>query len=234
MKKKNKVTFISEIGMNHNGNLDLCYELIKQSKLSGADIVKFQLGWRDKVNEINRIDRKRIKQLIEWSNYFDIELMFSIISDDAFKLINEFKFAKYKIASRTVKENINLVKKIIKKDADKIISLGMWNKKIPPFKKNKNIHYLYCVSKYPCFPKDLINLPKNFNKSYYDGYSDHSIGIETCLLAISRGASIIEKHFTLDKSDNTIRDNALSATPSEYRTMVNLGRDIFKKISIGI
>ena len=78
MKKKNKVTFISEIGMNHNGNLDLCYELIKQSKLSGADIVKFQLGWRDKVNEINRIDRKRIKQLIEWSNYFDIELMFSI------------------------------------------------------------------------------------------------------------------------------------------------------------
>ena len=83
--------FIAEIGMNYNGHFPLCYELIKHAKFSGANIVKFQLGWRDKVNEINRIDRKRIKQLIEWSNYFDIELMFSIISDDAFKLINEFK-----------------------------------------------------------------------------------------------------------------------------------------------
>ena len=57
--------------MNH-GNLDLSYELIKQSKFSGADIVKFQLGWRNKPGEINVIDVKRIKQLIEWSKYFEI------------------------------------------------------------------------------------------------------------------------------------------------------------------
>ena len=59
-----KVTFIAEIGMNHNGNFDLCFELIKQAKLSGANIVKFQLGWRDKPGEINGIDNKIIKQLI--------------------------------------------------------------------------------------------------------------------------------------------------------------------------
>ena len=41
-----KPTFIAEIRMNYNGNIDLASELIKQAKLSGADIAKFQLGWR--------------------------------------------------------------------------------------------------------------------------------------------------------------------------------------------
>ncbi len=232
--KNNKIIFISEVGMNHNGNLDLSYELIKQSKFSGADIVKFQLGWRNKPGEINVIDVKRIKQLIEWSKYFEIELMFSVISNDAYEIIKKFNFKKYKIASRTVKENRNLSKKILKLGEETFISLGMWKGKNLPFKKNKKIKYLYCVSKYPCFPKDLLNLPKKFDNTLYDGYSDHSIGVETCLIAIARGANIIEKHFTLDKSDNTIRDNALSATPEEFRTLVNIGRDIHKKINLGI
>ena len=50
--------FIAEIGMNYNGNLSLSYELIKQAKYSGASIVKFQLGWRDKPGEINQLDEK--------------------------------------------------------------------------------------------------------------------------------------------------------------------------------
>ncbi len=51
--------FIAEIGMNYNGNFNLCYELIKQAKYSGADIAKFQLGWRDKPGEINQLDFKK-------------------------------------------------------------------------------------------------------------------------------------------------------------------------------
>ncbi len=229
-----KVTFIAEIGMNHNGNFDLCFELIKQAKLSGANIVKFQLGWRDKPGEINCIDNKIIKQLISWANYFDIEILFSIISNKAYELIKPFKVNKYKIASRTVIDNLPLVKKILRENKETIISLGMWKKEGVPIPKKKNISYLWCLSKYPCEPKDLKNLPKNFNKSVYDGYSDHSIGIETCLIAISRGAKIIEKHFTLDKSNTTIRDHALSATPSEFKLLVDLGNDISKKINIGV
>ncbi len=86
-----KLTFIAEIGLNHNGNFDLCYELIKQAKLAGADIVKFQLGWRDKPNEINQFDKKKISKLIEWAEYFEIELLFSIISEKAWNLIKPFK-----------------------------------------------------------------------------------------------------------------------------------------------
>ena len=224
--------FIAEIGMNYNGNFNLCYELIKQSKHAGADIAKFQLGWRDKPGEINQLNLKKVNQLIKWCNEFEIEPMFSIISENAYKIIKKVKIKKIKIASRSLKYDFDLVKRMIKenKRKDFIISLGMWNKKKFPF-KNKNIKYLWCCSKYPTFDNDLKKFPKKFDKKNYYGYSDHTIGIETCLIAISRGAEIIEKHFTLDKSDNTIRDHALSATPGEFRNLVNLGREINKKIS---
>ena len=67
-----------------------------------------------------------------------------------------------------------------------------------------------------------------------EGYSDHSVGIEVPLMAIMRGATIIEKHFTLDKSDTTIRDHALSASPSEFRQLVELGRAIKRNLDIGV
>ena len=93
--------FISEIGMNYNNNFNLCYELIRQSKLSGANIVKFQLGWRDGQDEINNIDEKKLKQLYEWASYFEIELMFSILKEESLDLIKKFKPTKIKVASRT-------------------------------------------------------------------------------------------------------------------------------------
>ena len=46
--------FIAELGLNHNGNFGLCYELIKQAKYAGANIVKFQLGWKGKEGELKK------------------------------------------------------------------------------------------------------------------------------------------------------------------------------------
>ena len=117
--------FIAEIGMNYNGNLSLSYELIKQAKYSGASIVKFQLGWRDKPGEINQLDEKKIKQLYDWAKYFEIPLMFSIISNKGFELIKKFNPDKIKIASRTIKENPELAKKIIDLNIETYASLGM-------------------------------------------------------------------------------------------------------------
>lgn len=227
--------YIAEIGMNYNGNFGLCYELIKQAKLSGASIAKFQLGWRDGPNEINQLDLQKVKKIIEWCKSFNMEPLFSIISKKGYEIIKKTKISKIKIASRSLKYDFGLVKKIISENKNKeiIISLGMWNKKKLPF-KSKNIKYLWCISKYPAFNEDLRKFPKKFSKNVYFGYSDHTIGIETCLLAISRGAKIIEKHFTLDKSDTTIRDHALSATPEEFRNMVNIGNEISKKLELGI
>lgn len=226
--------FIAEIGMNHNGNFDLAYELIKQAKQAGADIAKFQLGWRDKPGEINQITPEVLQQFQRWCDYFEIEFMVSIITRDAWEMARDFGFKTYKVASRTVRDDPELVRTILGQGRTTIVSLGMWEGPGLPFPPQDNLRYLWCRSKYPCEPWDLVDLPKDFAQSPYAGYSDHTIGIETALMAIARGAGIVEKHFTLDKSDRTIRDHALSATPEEFRLMVNLGRDIHRKLQLGV
>ncbi len=181
--------FIAEIGLNHNGNLGVCYEMIKKAKQAGADIAKFQLGWRNSPGEINCIDDDWLKKLKEWCDYFEIEFMASLITEEAFRMVKEISPRRYKIASRTLKDNFSLAEAIVREGRETIVSLGMWDKKELPFKAS-NVKYLWCKSKYPCYTKDLVDLPKDFNTTPYWGYSDHYIGIETALLAISRGVSI--------------------------------------------
>ena len=77
------ITFIAEIGMNHNGNFGLLHELIKQAAQSKANIAKFQLGWRDGPEEINNINDETIELILKLCEYYSIEPMFSIIKDRA-------------------------------------------------------------------------------------------------------------------------------------------------------
>lgn len=226
--------FIAEIGMNHNGNFGLVYELVRQAKWAGADIAKFQLGWRDKEGEINRITSEILDEIIKCCEYLDIEPMFSIISEKAWDMVKERPFRRYKIASRSVVDKPGMVKEIIAQGKETFVSLGMWEGEGVPFPGSPNVKYLWCRSKYPSHPWDLTDLPKAFAGTPYAGYSDHSIGIEIPLLAIARGAGVIEKHFTLDKSDTTIRDHALSATPEEFAAMVRLGRAMHKDLQLGV
>ena len=226
--------FIAEIGMNHNGNLDLCNELVRQAKWAGADIAKFQLGWRANPDEINHITPDDLKKIEGICKYYDIEFMASIITEEGFELSRHVDFNRFKIASRTVIDKPNLVHSILKIGKPTFLSLGMWTEDELPFKEYENVTYMWCKSLYPTYPWDLKDLPKNFNEIDIDGFSDHSVGIEIVLTAIARGATVIEKHFTLDKSDTTIRDHGLSATPEEFRLMVNLGRNIYKNNLLGI
>ena len=80
-----------------------------------------------------------------------------------------------------------------------------FRKKGTPF-KSKNVSYLYCISKYPTNLSE-VKMP-DFKKSFFTGYSDHTVGIGTCLHAVSRGAKIIEKHFTLNKAINCETEKA--------------------------
>ena len=109
MLNNKKIIFVAEIGMNHNGNFGLLYELIKQSAYAGADIAKFQLGWRDKPGEINCLTHKEIKLIIDSCNYFSIEPMFSIIKHDALKMINSIYIGKKEIILEN-KKNLRIFK----------------------------------------------------------------------------------------------------------------------------
>lgn len=222
---------VAEIGLNHDGNFDLIYELIRQAKNSGANIAKFQVGWRDKPGEINNLTKDKLLKIKEMCDYIDIEMMTSIINDEAFDLVSHLNLKRLKIASRTVKDNPQLCDKIINTGKEVFCSLGFVDNNLNYFnKKYSNVKFIYCISKYPTYPKDINNFPEKFSQEGYFGYSDHMHGLSGCLLALSRGANFIEKHFTLNKTSQVIRDHTLSATPDEFKILSATGREL-KKLS---
>ena len=221
---KRDIEIICEIHPQHIGSIKEIERMIIQSKLSGADYVKVQLYSSSKLFGNNErkyleINKKELVQLNNYCKKIGIELTASVFDEEKLSWCEDLDFQTYKIASRTVKEDKNLCKKIISKKKRTIISLGMfdYSSKLPF--KGKNIEYLYCVSKYPT-PLTDIKMP-NFDKSFFKGFSDHTIGIEACIYAISRGAKIIEKHFTNNKSLNV--STQLGHTGSmDYNDLENL------------
>jgi len=216
--------FAAEVGLNHDGNFNLAYELIRQARIAGATIAKFQFGWRNKPDEINCIDQARAGQLKEWCDYWDIEMMASIITEEAFALARATGLRRYKIASRTVVDKPELCRSIIAEGKETFVSLGMWTSDGYPFgPPSASLRYIYCRSQYPTYPKDLGGFPERFDEAGFFGYSDHCQGTSACLLAASRGARYIEKHITLNKTSQVIRDHILSATPDEFAELVRVG-----------
>jgi N,N'-diacetyllegionaminate synthase len=226
--------FIAEIGLNHNGNFGLVHELVRQAKFADADIAKFQLGWRAGEGEMNRIGKEEMDLIFRACEYYEIEPMVSIVTPEAYEFAQQYDFNRYKIASRTVQDDPALVQKIVDEGKETFISLGMWDGDGLPIEGADNIRYLYCKARYPTAPWEISELPKDFRNSPYAGFSDHTVGIETALMAITRGAGVVERHFTLDKSDTTIRDHALSTTPDEFQQMTKLGRLIERNLALGV
>lgn len=220
------MTFVAEIGVNHDGSFDLARELVRQARLAGADFAKFQFGWRDKPGEMNAFTQEQWIAIKQWCDYVGIEMLVSIIREDTLKFAETLNFSTYKIASRTVIEYPALCERILALGRPTYVSLGMWDGAGFPFgpPDGSVLRYVYCRSKYPTHPADLASMPARFSDDGFSGYSDHSLGIDTCLTAIARGARYVEKHFTLNKASQAIRDHVLSATPEEFRQLVDLGR----------
>lgn len=215
--------FVAEIGLNHDGNPNIAHELIRSAKTSGAHIAKFQFGWRNKPDEMNYIDAARAAQYRQWCDHWGIEMMASIITEEALDLAKSVDLKRYKIASRTVVDNPKLCERVLGEGRETFVSLGMWQGEAFPFgPPSETLRYIFCRSKYPTYPEEL-NLPASFGPDHYFGYSDHCSGIEACLLAIARGAQFIEKHLTLNKTSQVIRDHILSATPAELSLLTTTG-----------
>ena len=232
---------IAEIGINYNGYINLAHELIRQAKLCGADIVKFQFYDPDKIfgphgtypDKKNyefaltvQFNYKQAKTLKQWCDQEGIEFMASVFDSERFEWIESLGVKRHKIASRAVQDK-ELCRKILKTGKEAFISLGFWKGRDVPY-KNKNARYLYCVPKYPCEYAD-IHLPASFAKSHYQGFSDHSIGIEVSLVAVAKGAGIIEKHFTLNKG-MVGPDHICSMTPQELSDLSRYARMMEKVV----
>ena len=91
---------------------------------------------------------------------------------------------------------------------------------------------LHCISSYPA--KKILNISViKYLKEKYNidiGYSDHSMGIQACCLAVGYGATIIEKHFTIDKNFSSFHDHSISADFDEMKSLVISIREVEKMI----
>ena len=226
---------IAEIGINHNGSVHHAHELIRQAKASGADIAKFQfydpykvfgpVGTYPDAEALTQaltvqFGFDQAAQLKAWCDQERIEFMASVFDLDRFGWMESLGVRRHKIASRVVQHR-ELCDRILATKFETFVSLGFWDGAGVPYQCS-NARYLYCVPKYPC-PYEDISLPRAFADSIYDGFSDHTIGIEASLVAVGRGAHIIEKHFTLNKGLPG-PDHICSATPDELAELVRLAR----------
>jgi len=167
-------------------------------------------------------------KIIKRSNELGMLCFSSPFDETAVDFLENLNIPAYKIASF---ENIHLplIKKVAQTGKPVIISTGLATKTeieeaVQVLKKGgcNQFALLKCTSSYPASPENsnILTIPdlrKNFNCEV--GLSDHTMGIGTALAAISHGATIIEKHFTLDRNDGGV-DSSFSIEPKEMKILV--------------
>ena len=262
-----KTIVIAEAGVNHNGDLDLARQMIKEAKKAGADFVKFQSFKAEllasKTAKLAKYQSKNSKEKdqlcmlkkLELDEKAHIELMKECKKEDiAFlstpfdsqnlRLLNDLGLEILKISSTDL-TNLPFLKEVARLNKKVILSTGMANLGEVEFAlkilcengtKRKNITLLHCTSEYPA-PFNEINLKAMLSlKEAFKlnvGYSDHSTGIHISLAATALGASIIEKHFTLDKNMQGV-DHKASLEPKELKALCEGVRDINLALGDGI
>lgn len=238
---------IAEIGINHNGDMELAKKMILSAKNAGAAAVKFQswktnkltakksvkaehhlkdLGCDGEIYDLlKRVEFKKEHhfEINEFCKQNDIIFMSSVFDEEGLELLEEIGVVAHKLASMDL-NYIDLVKKVAKTQKPLIISTGMGTlgeiekvKDACLAEGNEKLIFLHCVSNYPPKVEDCNLLAMETIRDTFNvlvGYSDHTIGVDVPLAAVSLGACLIEKHFTLDKTMPG-PDQPVSADPED-------------------
>ena len=187
----------------HSGDIKELKRLALDAYLSGADVAKIQILnskriWGDDTRKYLEMTFDQVKEIKDYCDLIGIEFNATVFDEKGLEWINELGVNFYKIASVTAKKEPELVNKILSQNKETIISTGMFEPGVFPYGKDKNIKYLYCISKYPTMLHDekVRNIPASFSSDEYYGLSDHCVGTGAALVAKVRGAEMLEKHFT--------------------------------------
>jgi sialic acid synthase SpsE len=238
--RNSKPYLIAEIGLNHNNSLEIGKKTILAAKAAGADAVKFQSYVTSEFISETESDAKFLFDIFkqyELSKSFHIEFkkiaenegldFFSTPLDiSSVNLLLEVGVKVLKIASGDI-VNLPLLEKVISTRLPLIVSTGAALpeevvRAISLFQKeNHPIALLHCVSMYPTPPEkaNLYSIPFYLDTTpYVVGFSDHTAGTLAPALAVGLGASIIEKHFTLDKNLDG-PDHGISMDPSGLKNL---------------
>jgi sialic acid synthase SpsE len=236
---------IAEIGLNHNNNEEIGKKTIQAAKKSGVHAVKFQSYITEEFIDPNNSEAKFLFDIFKQyelnealhrkfqQTAKDEGLIFfsTPLCESSVDLLVSLKVPVLKIASGDI-VNYTLLKKSALSGLPIFLSSGAADffeiSRAVDFLKIsgvKNLCLMHCVSLYPT-PINKLNLNIiSTYKNLYDipiGFSDHSAGITAGVVSVSLGATVIEKHFTLDKNLPG-PDHTISVNPEE---MSQLSREL--------
>jgi len=259
---KHSVYVIAEIGINHNGSVELAKKMIDSAAIAGCDAVKFQkrtpelcvpreqwdierdtpwgrmtyLEYRHKVefgfNEFDEIDQYCKQKNIQW--------FASCWDEPSVEFIEQFNSPCYKAASASLTD-IPLLQTMQNTGKPLIISTGMSTmEEITEAIDSLDTSALliaHSTSSYPCKIEELnLNMIRTLRSLYPDipiGYSGHEVGLAPTWSAVTLGACFVERHITLDRA-MWGTDQAASVEMVGLIRLVSNIRDIEKALGDGI
>jgi N-acetylneuraminate synthase len=252
---------IAEIGVNHNGILDLALELIDIAVDAGADAVKFQKRSLDKLYGKKYLENANFGEktlrymlpilqqvelsaeayhtIVEHCRQKGITFLCSAFDVESADFLEPLGVPAYKVASADL-TNLPLLDHLVQKGKPMILSTGMSRMEEVEFSVNflkergAEFALLHCNSTYPTAFED-VNLRFMEQLRRFDvpvGYSGHERGIAVSTVAAALGASIIERHLTLDRTMDG-PDHASSLEPQGFKKMVRDIRQVTSALGAG-
>lgn len=260
--EQHPVFVIAEIGINHNGDLEIARRLIEGAKKAGCDAVKFQkrtpelcvpqnqwaierdtpwgvmtyIEYRHKV-EFSQAQYAQVDKICKQN---DIQWFASCWDEQAVDFIEQFNPPCYKVASASLTDAGLLARKRATQ-RPMIVSTGMSSmdeiEAAVGFLGSEDLLIAHSTSTYPCKPEELnLRMIKTLKARFPGvpiGYSGHETGLATSWAAVALEATFIERHITLDRA-MWGTDQAASVELGGLERLVANIRDIEKSLGDGI
>jgi len=252
------VYIIAELGNNHDGSFGIARQMIKAAADCGVDAVKIQTHFfseesltdapnppyfksesRQEYFDRTSFSKSQYLSLLEYSTHLGVDFLSSPFSEKAVFFLEEIGVSKYKIPSGEL-TNTSMLKLIAQTNKPVILSTGMSSLDEIDIAVNillgedcKDLTLLQCTSEYPCPPDSIgLNMINEFSDRYKldIGFSDHTLGMAAPIAAVTLGAKIIEKHFTLSQLMYG-SDAKHSMEPQDFKQMVRNIREIEQALS---
>ena len=256
------IFIVAEIGINHNGSMSICKELIDVAVDSGCDAVKFQK--RD-VNEVYtqefldshrespwgvtqreqkmglEFDADEYQEIESYCKKKNIEWFASAWDVNSQKFLRQFNSKYNKVASAMI-VHTELLKEIASEGKHTFISTGMTtyddiDKAVDVFKKaNCSFELMHTVSTYPMKDEDAnLNMINTLREKYQCdvGYSGHEVGLAVSYAAAALNITSLERHITLDRAMYG-SDQSASVEQGGFQNLVGAVRKIEKAMGDGV
>lgn len=256
-----KTFIIAEVGINHNGDINIAKKLIDAAKSSGADAVKFQKRTIEKVYSKEELDKprespwgatnrqqklglefgkKEYDEIDRYCKEVGIEWFASPWDLESIAFLGQYNLKYNKVASALL-THLELLQAIAQQGKYTFIATGMSTMEeieqaVRIFRNYKcPFELMHCNSQYP-MPDEKANLRciKMF-KHEFDckvGYSGHEVGLITSVAAVCLGATSVERHITLDRAMYG-SDQSSSIEPDGFKRLVDYIRVVEKAIGTG-